>query len=238
MKTSLVIVLAGLSLVFAGYAEAAGKKRSRSANRIGAYGGVTVGQTTFSADNAEQDLQDLEDTLINAGVASQNLSSGTEDTDIGYQATFGYRFHRYFAVEIGLAQYGSLVSQAKADIDFDDGEGFVPTSVKLTYSAGGPVFSAIGILPLHEKFELFARLGYLFSSSQNEFAARIDGQNAGTGSLKGNSQDPVYGVGFSFHINQVYSIRGEYQQIDEVGQGNRTGTEDLKVLGLGLIMRF
>lgn len=238
MKTSLVIVLAGLSLAFAGYAEAAGKKRSRSANRIGAYGGVTVGQTTFSADNAEQDLQSLEDTLINAGVASQNLSSSTEDTDIGYQATFGYRFHRYFAAELGLAQYGSLVSQARADIDFDDGEGFVPTTVKLTYSAGGPVFSAIGILPLHEKFELFARLGYLFSSSQNEFAARIDGQNAGTGSLKGNSQDPVYGVGFAFHINQVYSIRGEYQQIDEVGQGNRTGTEDLKIFGLGLIVRF
>jgi hypothetical protein len=238
MKTSLVIVLAGLSLAFAGYAEAAGKKRPRSANRIGAYGGVTVGQTSFSADNAEQNVQDLEDTLINAGVGTQNLSSGTEDTDIGYQATFGYRFHRYFAVELGLAQYGSLVSHAKADIDFDDGNGFVPTSVKLTYSAGGPVFSAIGILPLHEKFELFARLGYLFTSSQNEFAARIDGENAGTGSLKGNSQDPVYGVGFSFHINQVYSIRGEYQQIDEVGQGSRTGTEDLKVLGLGIVMRF
>jgi len=238
MKTSLVIVLAGLSLAFAGYAEAAGKKRSRSANRIGAYGGATVGYTTFSADNAEEDVADLEDTLINAGVASQNLTSGTEDTDIGYQAFFGYRFHRYFAAELGLVQFGELVSKASADIDFDDGSGFLPTTVKLTYSAGGPIFSAIGILPFNDRFEMFARLGYLFASSQNEFSARIDGENAGSGSLKGDSQDPVYGVGFSLHINQVYSIRGEYLQIDEVGQGNRTGTEDLKVFGLGLIVRF
>jgi|SRR5689334_2458282 len=238
MNTSLVIVLAGLSLAFAGYTEAAGKKRPRSANRIGAYGGASIGQTKFSANGAEQDVENLEDTLINAGVGTQNLSSGTEDTDLGYQATFGYRFHRYFAAELGLAQYGSLVSHAKADIDFDDGNGFVPTSVKLSFSAGGPVFSAIGILPISDKFELFARLGYLFSSTENEFAAKIDGQNAGTGSLKGNSQDPVYGLGFSFHINQIYSIRAEYQQIDSVGQSSRTGAEDLKIMNLGMIIRF
>jgi hypothetical protein len=238
MKTSLVIVLAGLSLAFAGYAEAAGKKRPRSANRIGAYGGAFVSQTTYSANSAEDDIAFLEDQLINAGVASQNLSSSTEDTDIGYQAMFGYRFHRYFAAELGLAQYGSLVSQAHADVDFDNGEGFLPTTLKISNTVGGPVFSAIGILPLHEKFELFARLGYLFASMDNEFSARVDGQNAGSGSVKGNSQDLVYGVGFSFHFNQIYSIRAEYQQIDEVGEVGRTGTEDLKVFGLGLIVRF
>jgi len=238
MKTSWVLMLAGLSLVFAGHAEAAGKKRTRSSNRIGAYGGASVGQTTYSANSAEENIAFLEDTLINAGVASQNLSSGTEDTDIGYQATFGYRFLRYFSAELGLAQYGSLVSQAKADVDFDDGSGFVPTSVKVKTTVGGPVFSAIGILPLHEKFELFARLGYLFSSVNNEFSARVDGQSAGSGSVKGNSQDVVYGLGFSYNINQVYSIRGEYQQIDGVGEANRTGQEDLKIMSLALIIRF
>src|SRR5690349_18827734 len=201
MKTSLVIVLAGLSLAFAGHAEAAGKKRSRSANRIGAYGGASIGQTKYSANSAEENIAFLEGELADAGIASQNLTSGTEDTDLGYQATFGYRFHRYFAAELGLAQYGSLVSHAKADVDFGDENGnpagFLPTTLKVTYTVGGPVFSAIGILPLHEKFELFARLGYLFSSTNNEFSARIDGDNAGSGSVKGNSQDVVYGVGFS-----------------------------------------
>jgi hypothetical protein len=227
-----------LSVAFAGYAEAAGKKRSRSSNRVGAYGGAHVGYTTFGAEGAAADEEALENTLINTGADIVNLSSGTQDTDIGYQATFGYRFHRYFAVELGLAQFGSMVSHAKADMDFDDGRGVVPVTVKLSYSAGGPIMSAIGILPINDKFELFARLGYLFTSSEREFTAVVDGESGNFGSAKGDSQDPVYGLGFSWHINQVYSIRGEYQQLDSLGQADRTGEEDLKVIGLGVVIRF
>jgi OOP family OmpA-OmpF porin len=239
MKKSLVVALAGMSLAFAGYAEAAKpKKRSRSANRIGAYGGAQIAQNTYSANGAEAIAADLEDTLNDAGVGSQNLTSGVEDTDIGYQAMFGYRFHRYVAAELGLAQFGSMDVTASADVDFDDGEGFVPTKLKVSHMVGGPMFSVVGILPLGDRFELFGRVGYIFASTRQEFSASIDGQNAGGGSVKGESQDLAYGVGFSFHINQVYSIRGEYQQIDGVGQPSRTGQEDLKVFGLGVIVRF
>jgi OOP family OmpA-OmpF porin len=239
MKNLWVIVLAGLSVAYAGYVDAATpKKRGRSASRIGAYGGAQVGYTTFSGNNAAADEEALENTLENAGIASQNLSSGTEDTDLGYQAMFGYRFLRYFAVELGLAQFGELKSTARADIDFDDGDGFVPTSVSLTYSASGPVMSAIGVLPINDKFEVYARLGYMFASTERRFSARIDGNSAGSGGSKGDSQVPVYGLGFAWHINQVYSIRGEYLQLDSVGQESRTGQEDLKVIGLGLIIRF
>ena len=48
----------------------------------------------------------------------------------------------------------------------------------------------------------------------------------------------MYGVGFAWHINQVYSIRGEYQKLDSLGQENRTGEEDITVIGLGVIVRF
>ena len=239
MKKSLVVVLAGLSLVFAGYAEAAKpKKRSRSANRIGAYAGGQIGQTTYSANNAEAIAVFLEDSINDAGVANQNLTTSLEDTDLGYQAMFGFRFHRYFAAELGLAQFGDMEVTSRADVDFDDGRGFVPTRLKVSHSVGGLVISAIGILPLHEKFELFGRVGYLFASASQQFSASIDGENAGTGSVRGDSQDAVLGAGFSFNINQVYSIRGEYQQIDSVGQPSRTGQEDLKVFGLGVFIRF
>jgi hypothetical protein len=194
-----------------------------------------VGYSMFDADGTENEAG-LEDIITGAGAPFQNLSTGTEDTDIGYQAMFGYRFHRFFAAELALAQFGELKSTARADMDF--GDGFVPASVSLTYSAGGPLISAIGILPFGDKFELFARLGYLFTSSERELSTRVDGQNGGFGSAKGDSQDPVYGIGFSWHINQVYSIRGEYQQLDSLGQSNRTGEEDLTVIGLGVIIRF
>ncbi len=151
---------------------------------------------------------------------------------------FGYRFHRFFSAELGLAQFGELKSTAKADMDFGEGDGFVPASVSLTFTAGGPMLSAIGILPIGEKFELFGRLGYLFTSAERSLTSKVDGQSGSFGSAKGDSQNTVYGIGFAWHINQVYSIRGEYQQLDQLGQENRTGAEDVSVIGIGLIVRF
>ena len=36
----------------------------------------------------------------------------------------------------------------------------------------------------------------------------------------------------------IESIRGEYQQLDQLGQENRTGAEDVSVIGIGLVVRF
>ena len=238
MKKITVILFVVLSVGFAGFSEAATpKKRTRNANRIGPYAGALVGYSKY-AGNQDENEQNLIDILVNTGNPFQNMSSSTNNTDLGYQALFGYRFHRFFGAELGLAQFGELKSTAKADMDFGDGNGFVPSSVSLTFTAGGPMLSAIGILPIGEKFELYGRLGYLFTSSERSLTSRVDGQSGGFGSAKGDSQNPVYGVGFAFHINQVYSIRGEYQKLDQLGQENRTGAEDVSVIGLGLIVRF
>jgi opacity protein-like surface antigen len=236
MKKIAVVLLVVASVAFAGIAEAAKpKKRTRNANRVGPYGVGFIGQSQYTGDQSQTE-QDLLDTLINTGNPTQNLSASTEDTDIGYNATFGYRFNRYFAAELGLAQFGSLESTAKGDLDF--GDGFVPTSLKLAFSAGGPMVSAVGFLPLNDKFELFARVGYLFTSSERELTSSVDGQSGGFGSAKGDSQNMVLGIGAAFNFNQVYSVRFEYQQLDDLGQDNRTGLEDLTVIGLGVVVRF
>ncbi|HEY6123289.1 MAG TPA: outer membrane beta-barrel protein [Steroidobacteraceae bacterium] len=236
MKKISVILLVVLSVAFAGFAEAAKpKKRTRNANRVGPYAGALIGYGTYSGDQSDVEAA-LRQTLINTGAGIENLTSSSEDSDIGYQAVFGYRFIRYFSAELGLAQFGTLSSTAKADMDF--GDGFVPTSVKLSFSTGGPMMSVIGILPLGNKFELFGRLGYLFTSSEREFTSKIDGESGSFGSSKGDSQDPVYGVGFAWHINQMYSIRGEFQQLDSLGEASRSGEEDLTVAGIGLVVRF
>ena len=236
MKKISVILLVVFSIAFAGFAEAAKpKKRTRNTNRIGAYGGALIGQSKFSGDQSENE-QSLIDTLNNQGSPIQDISSSTKSDPIGYQATFGYRFNRYFAAELGLAQFGTLTSTARAQMDF--GQGFVPASVSLKFKAGGPIVSFVGILPISEKFEGYVRLGYMFTSSERSLSSRVDGQDGSFGSAKGDSQDPVYGVGFAYHVNQVYSVRLEYQKLDTLGQQSRTGTEDLTVIGAGIIVRF
>jgi hypothetical protein len=236
MKNISVVLLVALGLVFSGMAEAAKpKKRTRNANRVGAYGMGFIERSKYTGDQSENE-QGLVDTLNNQNVPTQNLRSTTKNTDIGYQATFGYRFNRYFSAELGLAQFGEVSSSASADMDF--GGGFQPVNLKLSFSAGGPMMSALGYLPINDKFELFGRVGYLFTSSEREITSRIGGQNGGFASSKGDSQDLVLGVGAAFHFNVVYSLRLEYQKIDSLGQSNRTGVEDLNLIGLGLIVRF
>jgi len=237
MKRIAVIVLVAAGLLFAGLAEAAPKKRTRNQNRIGPYGAGFVGITSYKNDQSENEFG-LEDILTNNDIPFRNLNVDTEDTDFGFQITFGYRFNRYIAGELGLVQFGDLVSSADAELDFDNNGNFVPANVSLSFSAGGPLMSVIGILPIKDKFEVYGRLGYLFGSVEREFTSRVDGQRGVSGAAKGDSQVPVYGVGMSWNINQVYTIRGEYQLVTDLGESSRTGQEDMDVLTVGLIVRF
>jgi OmpA-like transmembrane domain len=235
MKTIPVIVLVVFCIGITSLANAAPNKRTRNQNRIGPYGVVFVGMTKYTGDHSENESE-LLDILINNDIPYQNLSSTTKDSDIGYQATFGYRFNRYIAGEVGLAQYGSLASSAHGDLDF--GNGYEPADVKLAFHVGGPLFSVIGILPVSNSFEFYGRVGLLFASVEREFTSAVSGVSGVTGSAKGDSQNPVFGIGASWNINQVYSIRAEYQKLSNIGQSSRTGTEDLNVMNLGVMMRF
>ena len=237
MKKVSVILVAALGLMLAGYAEAAKpKKRTRNQNRVGPYGGLLVGSAKYSVD-AQEEEADLLDFIQRAG-PTRNLSTSTEDSDIGYTAAFGYRFNRYLAAELGLAQYGETASKVRGEIDQLQGQGFVPASVKISFAVGGPMFSAIGILPLGEKFELYGRAGLLFASAERELAARVDGRNAGAGAAKGDSTEVVFGAGLAWHFNQIYTIRLEQQRLTEVGQEERSGTEDIDYTALGFMVRF
>ena len=233
------ILLVALGLVFSGLAQAASPhKRTRNQNRVGPYGAAFVGQTNYKDDQSNNE-QTLEDILTINGIEPQNLSSKTEEKDIGYQATFGFRFHRFFSAELGLVQYGEMVSSANGELDFPDDEpvGFLPAKVSLGYSVGGVLFSGLAILPIQDKFELYGRVGYLFANSEREFISKVEGQQTLSGSAKGDSQNLVLGVGVSWNINVVYAVRAEYQQLKDVGSTN-TGSENMDFVSLGLIVRF
>jgi hypothetical protein len=55
--------------------------------------------------------------------------------------------------------------------------------------------------------------------------------------IRADSHDVVYGIGASYHISQVYSLRLEYQRLDDIGSPT-TGSEDASAYLLGLTMRF
>jgi opacity protein-like surface antigen len=237
MKKTTVVLLSVLCLAIAGIADAAPKKkRTRNANRVGAYGVGFIANSTFTSDVTEEEAFAEEILLSLEPDATQNLATSTDDSDIGYHATFGFRFNRYFAAELGLVQTGDTVSRARADMDF--GTGLLPADSAVSFGAGGPLISAIGILPINDRFEVFGRAGYMFTSAEREILLRVDGQTVAFGSGKGDSQDLVLGVGMAYHFNVVYSLRLEYLKFDSLGEDGRSGTEDLNQYGLGIVVRF
>jgi opacity protein-like surface antigen len=236
MNKTPVVLLTVLAVAFSAYAEAAKpRKRTRNANRVGPYGVGAIGFTRYTSDVSEEE-DSLLDTLNNQGVPTRNLETSSETNDIGYQATFGYRFNRYVAAELSLVQVGELSSTARGELDF--GTGFLPTSLTLTFSAGGPLMSVIGIVPVNDKFEFYGRAGYLFTSSEREISSRVGDEGGNFGGAKGDSQDVVLGAGATYHFNQVYSMRLEYMLFNEIGDEQRSGTEDANTIALGLVVRF
>jgi opacity protein-like surface antigen len=236
MKKLSVILLAVITVAFAGLVDAAPKKRTRNANRIGPYGMGALGHSTWTGDQSSAEGFVLEEFAAFAGVPADEVTLKTEENDIGYNFTFGYRFSRYFAAELGLAQFGSVESSGHADAQTSQGP--VPVTIKFAFSAGGPMFSAIGILPINEKFELYGRVGYLFTSSERELTSRVDGGRGNLfGSIKGDSQDVVLGVGGAYNVNQMYAVRLEYQKL-ELGEAGNTGEEEVNVVSLGMVVRF
>lgn len=235
MKKHSVIVLVLSGLLIAGLAEAAPKKRTRNANRVGPYAGALISLTTYTSDQNINE-QAVINYLESQDVTFDNVSTSTDDSDMGYEAVFGYRFNRYVAAELGLLQVGDLVSTVSGD--YNTGAGVVPASVSFTYNFGGPVIAVLGILPLNDKFELYGRAGVLFASADRDATARIDGDGQRIGGIKGDSTEMVYGVGAAFHINVMFSIRAEYMRFSDVGDPATTGTEDANNIGIGLTVRF
>lgn len=237
MKMSPSLLLVSLALVCAGFAGAATPKKppSYNQNRLGPYAVGNIGMTSYTSDQAG-----TEEFLLNfmtQGSPAQNLEVGSDDSDLGYQALFGYRFHRFFAAELGLLMFGDLTTRGSGDVDYEGTGDFVPVEASFKYHPNGLLLSAIGILPLGTKFELFGRLGYLFSSVEREIHIRTTSETLLNGSFQDDATEALYGVGLAFNINQVYSLRAEYQFADGVGS-DAVGVEDFNYLSLGFQMRF
>ena len=102
MKKIPVIVLVVLGLAFAGLAEAAKpKKRTRNQNRVGPYGAAFVGMTDYSGDQSD-DEQPLIDILATRRPFSEPDKDEHRRHGHRLRSSFGYRFIRYIAGELGL----------------------------------------------------------------------------------------------------------------------------------------
>lgn len=142
---------------------------------------------------------------VGAGIGDFGVDVGTFDgSDTGFKAFGGYQFIKYLAAEVEYLD-GGTVEDRGFEID-----------------VSGFNLSGMGILPVGEKFSLFAKLGMIF------WDADLGGVERGSDS----GEDFSWGVGGGYDFTDQFGMRLEYQgfEIED--------TDTVDMISLGASWKF
>jgi OmpA-OmpF porin, OOP family len=167
------------------------------------------------------------------GLEVLDLSSTIDDADTGFGLVGGYQMNDHFALEFAYVDLGSVDYQATATLS--DGVDQADAIVGLESSTSGPVLSALGILPIGERFSLFGRVGFSLLNAEGTARITIDG-TTDRASQSSQKSDPVYGVGAEFSLSKYFAIRVAWDRYLDVGTEDVTGDIDADLITLGVRM--
>lgn len=187
------------------------------------YVGASIGKSDIKFDNAAQS-----DQFLDLGFTNPSTTSNTKDT--GYRAFGGYQLHKYIAIEAAYVDLGRF--GFRTDVT---PKGSLSGSTRID----GFEVSALGTLPIGDRFGVFARVGALAGETRTSYTGSgsietlIGGDNQ-----KRRSTELVYGAGAMYNINKNFSVRGEWSRYEKLGSILTGGRTDANLYSLGLVYRF
>jgi OOP family OmpA-OmpF porin len=190
-----------------------------------------------SAANVHQG--ELDQNLLNAfgavGLSPVDVTSTLDDSDTGFGLAGGFQVNPWFAAELAYVDLGDITYDATGTVT--DGIGTFDSDFGLEQSAAGPVFSLLGIIPIGERFSVFARAGVALMSVDADVNATIDGETAAVSDSTDRS-NLVYGVGGEYLFNESFGVRVGWDRYAEVGSEDLTGDIDIDLISLSLRYNF
>jgi OOP family OmpA-OmpF porin len=189
------------------------------ADETGWYGGVSVGQSGATIDDAK-----ISSGLRGGGLTTTSITSDNRDN--GYKLFAGYQFNRNFALEGGYSDLGNFGYRAAT----------VPTgTLSGNIKLRGLNLDAVGILPITPKFSIFGRFGLNYAETRDSFS--------GTGLVSVSDPSPSthdtnykFGLGLQYAFSESLAMRAEverYRINDAVG-----GKGDMDLASVGLVYRI
>ena len=175
-----------------------------SVANAGFYVGGSLGQT--SSDSASL-----------SEVSGPGVS--VDDSDTGFKVFGGYNVMKYFSVE------AAYVDVTGPGVEVTGSE-----PVTMTSSADGFAVEAVGVMPVSQKMQLFAELGFFLWDGTAEVSSpsfSASGSDDGT--------DPTYGVGFGWNVIPKGQVRIEAERYS-IGMGGED--MDLDMYSAGFAYRF
>jgi len=207
-----------------------------AANAVAAEPGFYVGVNYSQVDNsvARAPYDALTADIYNSfGFVPASSSVTFDAKDKGYGFFGGYRFFSWLALEGGYLTLGSVEHRDQSAGTF--GGVAQNWSQNIETRNRGLAVSALGILPISYRFELYARAGALFANNQDRLFI-TDGTSSRRASGSSSSVNLLAGAGASLAFLEIYSARLEYQRAFDVGSD--LGKGDVDVLSLGISVRF
>lgn len=206
--------------------------------------GDEVASGSFTDDNNTPTVL-TDDTSVDFALLGTGESSLDDSVSVwGLQV--GYRWGKYFASEVGYAKLGeatyrlpALIEVTVADSAGTSTSDFVGERA-VQFTSAGPTISALGMLPLGERFELHLRGGiYLADTRVTNRIRDIQFNNGNIYHVRTDaSQTELYaGVGGAWNINQNFVLRAEYQRFLDVGDEEKTGESDIDVFNLSVLFK-
>lgn len=163
----------------------------------------------------------------------------TDDSDTGWRGLAGYRFNRYFAAELEYLDFGSSEIHETYDVVF--GFGPTPQLVEIRRDfktdVSGPAVSALGKLPIGERFELFVRAGVLFADSKVRSGGILQLPPA-PDSVTYSDRVLIGGAGVDWNFAGRWSARLEYQRSKNIEPNLDIAESHVELLSLSVLFRL
>ena len=143
------------------------------------------------------------------------ISGSLDESDSGWKVFAGYKFFEYFALELAYVDLGLVSFDATSDAS---GSVYAAGPVTGFVSASGPSASAIGIIPLGDRFDFLVKAGFMAWKAD----VSVSNSAFGTANSEEDGTELAFGLGAQFRFTDRFSVRAEWERftsiIDRDGQ--------------------
>jgi OOP family OmpA-OmpF porin len=173
----------------------------------------------------------ISDAFASVGFAVVSGSSSLDDTDTAFGATLGYKVTENFATELSYVDLGSPVDYQSTNT-VTDGVTPLNATTRAEATASGPVLSFLGILPIGERFDVYARAGLALMDTEARVSVSASDVSA-SASASTRRSNAMYGIGGEFNVSKRFGIRIEWNRYADIGSDEVTGEGDVDMFSAG-----
>jgi hypothetical protein len=169
--------------------------------------------------------------------ATRTATLDSEDSSYGF--VVGWRMSEHVAFEGGYLDLGEVkYREHAAGVFLSDPPEAGTLQQNIDSSTSGIQMSALGILPLSYRWEVYARGGVLIANNTEDIFVQDDLGNSGKLRANKSGFDLLAGVGISFSIAEIYNLRLEYQRVFDAGESATLDEADVDLATLNVTVSF